>query len=421
MTKKPIKCLFCNKSRVESHRMVASVNGEYSICDNCIMLFSNLLSRNPNSALLPPPTEKKQIAEQLNSIKIREFLDQFVVGQEPAKMALCVSVVNHYKRMLYGVEGTDINKSNLMIIGPSGSGKSLLVSTIAKFLDVPFISIDATTLTEAGYIGQNVDTIISRLLIEAGYDIAAAENGIVFIDEIDKISTSKNRLGTGDGKITGIQSALLKMVEGTKVPLNLSPDMKRPTKSLEVNTSNILFICGGAFIGLKEIAVSRLKKKYSMGFVETAPAGPNAEFEFTSEDFVEFGLIPEFVGRFPLKTYTKELTKEELVQILSNIKNNILTEYKFYFDVDGIELEFTPGFLERVAHQAKTDKIGVRGLRAICDDIMLLHLYLIPEYQKRGVAKITFHEGCIDKKQIPNIEIYEKTVEKKVLVKKAKV
>jgi ATP-dependent Clp protease ATP-binding subunit ClpX len=413
MTKNPIKCTFCKKSRGESLKMV--VSGDYSICDKCVILFNGLLKSTPSTKIIPSQvSEKKKLAQQLNSIKIREFMDQFVIGQEPAKMAICVSVVNHYKRMMYEYDGGEINKSNLMITGPSGSGKSLLVSTVAKFLDVPFIAVDATTLTEAGYIGQNVDTIITRLLMEANGDIAAAENGIVFIDEIDKITT-KNRGSASESKVSGIQSALLKMVEGTTIPVILNPDSKRAPKTVEINTTNMLFICGGAFIGMSDIVTTRLKKKKSLGFGGPTPiVAQNIEAEYMTEDFVEFGMIPEFVGRFPMKTYTKELSEQELVQVLSNTKNNILSEYKFYFNVDEIDLEFTQDFLEKVANQAKTEKTGVRGLRSICDAIMLPHQYIIPEYKKRRVAKVTFHGNCVDKKEIPKIEIFEKkTVAKK--------
>jgi ATP-dependent Clp protease ATP-binding subunit ClpX len=314
--------------------------------------------------------------------------------------------------MLFGQDNDSLNKSNLMIIGPSGSGKSLLVSTIAKFLDVPFISVDATTLTEAGYIGQNVDTIIMRMLTEANGDIDAVENGIVFLDEVDKIASTKNRVSTTDSKVAGVQSALLKMVEGTVVPIGSGLDFKR-AKPIEVDTSNILFICGGSFNGLNEIAAARLKKKKGLGFSDVAPMIQNIEAEYATEDFIEFGLIPEFVGRFPIKTFTKELTEEELVCVLKNDKNNILSEYKFYFGVDDIELEFTEGFLEKVAHKTKFEKSGVRGLRSLCDNIMLSHLYLIPEYKKRNVTKVTFDGDCIDKNKIPKIESIEKKLDKR--------
>ena len=382
---------------------------DIAICDNCIILFNGLIKPSAVPSL-PPKTSKKTPLTQLNSLKIKEFLDQYVIGQEAAKMALCVSVVNHYKRMLYSKEaGVEINKSNLLITGPSGSGKSLLISTVAKFLNVPFISVDATTLTEAGYICQNVDTIISRLVIEANGDITAAEGGIVFIDEIDKIANGKTR-GTLDGKINGIQSALLKMIEGAIIPLPTNPDSKKhpSSKNFEVNTQNVLFIVGGAFVGLDEIVSTRLKKKTPLGFSEKPQTNPDIASEYRTEDFIEYGMIPEFIGRFPLKTHTTELTEQELIEVLTKSKQNILDEYKFYFDIDDIELHFTPDFIEQVAHTAKTEKTGVRGLRTICDNVLMPHLYLIPEYQKRQVAKITFNHSCINQKQIPKIEIYEK-------------
>ena len=404
MIKNPIKCTFCKKSRSESLKMV--VSGDYSICDKCIILFNGLLKSTPPPEPAPTSKDKKQLAEQLNSLKIRTFMDQYVIGQEPAKMALCVSVVNHYKRMLYEHKNEEISKSNLMITGPSGSGKSLLVSTIAKFLDVPFLSIDATTLTEAGYIGQNVDTIISRLLMIANDDIEAAENGIIFLDEIDKIS-SKNKITSAEGKVSGVQAALLKMIEGAMIPVSL--DSKRGSKTVEINTENILFICGGAFVGLNDIVTTRLKKKRGIGFSESKnEVNKNIASEYITEDFIEFGMLPEFAGRFPIKTYTTELTEEELLEVLVNAKNSIINEYKFYFSVDDIELEFTNDFLKQVARQAKNEKLGVRGLRTICESLMLPHLYIIPEYQKRNVAKITFDEECINKKELPKIEIFIK-------------
>lgn len=409
-----INCIFCKKSRNECLKMIVSEN--YAVCDQCIALFSDLLKNSSSSTILQKKFSEKKKTDQLNSIKIKNFLDKFVIGQETAKMALCVSVVNHYKRTLFDQGDNDFSKSNLMLVGPSGSGKSLLIGTIAKFLNVPFISIDSTTLTEAGYIGQNVDTIITRLLLEANGDIEAAEHGIIFLDEIDKIAVGKNRVSITDGKVSGIQSALLKMIEGTTLPVNLNPETKKIVKIIEVDTSNMLFICGGAFIGLNEIVSNRLKKKRKLGFSLQNNDIKSFENECLTEDFIEYGLIPEFVGRFPMRTFTKELTEDELFQVLNEAKNNILSEYKFYFAVDKIKLEFTKDFIQEVVHKAKLEKTGVRGLRSICDSIMMPHLYLLPEYQKRNVAKITFFGDCVDKKTIPKIEIFEKkSVAKKMI------
>ncbi len=413
---KTIRCTFCNKNRDESHKMI--ISGVNAICDNCVQLFGHHLNLTfENSTTISKP--KKTLISQLNSIKIRQFLDEFAIGQDAAKMALCVSVVNHYKRMLFNTdEFGEINKSNLLITGPSGSGKSLLVSTIAKFLDVPFVSVDATTLTEAGYIGQNVDSIMQRLVISANGDLNKAENGIVFIDEIDKTATNNNRAGS-DTKTSGVQAALLKMIEGTIVPVNLSSDPKRPSpRTVEINTKNILFVCAGSFTKLNDIVIERLKKKKNIGFSNNnGTSKQSVESEYTTEDFIEFGMIPEFIGRFPIKTYTTELSEKELTQVLANEKNNILNEYRFYFGVDQIDLAFSSDFISNVARRAKKEKTGVRGLRAICDQLMLPHLYLLPEYQKRGVAKMTFTSDCLDQKQIPKIEIYEKKEIKKVAIK----
>jgi len=396
-------CIFCNQPRSNGHKMV--VSGDLSICDTCIVLFSGLI-KSSASDLTNIKTSKKTINKQLNSLKIRQFLDQYVVGQEQAKIALCVSVVNHYKRILFS-DNNAVSKNNLLITGPSGSGKSLLISSVAKFLDVPFVSIDATTLTEAGYIGQNVDTIITRLLVEAEGDLDRAERGIVFIDEIDKIAVGRSRNTNNEGRVSGIQSALLKMVEGSRIPISLNPD-KRPTgRSFEVHTDKILFICGGAFVGLDEIVANRLKKKSNLGFSSSNnQLATNLENEYTTDDFIEFGMIPEFIGRFALRTFTRELSESELVEVMTAVKNSILEEYKFYFNVDNIELLFTKDFIEAVASRAKNNKTGVRGLRTICEKVMMNHLYLLPEYQKRRVAKMTFDSSCIDGKQIPKIEVY---------------
>ncbi|VVC06110.1 ATP-dependent Clp protease ATP-binding subunit ClpX [uncultured archaeon] len=381
------------------------VSGEYAICDKCIAQFGNLIQdhfpvkKNSKKPTLPSP------------VKLKSYLDQYVVGQEPAKIALCVSIANHYKRMLYEHDN-EISKSNLLIAGPTGSGKSLLVSTVAKFLNVPYISVDVTSLTEAGYVGQNIDTIISRLLVEANGDINLAENGIIFLDEIDKIASGKSRNPIADGKVSGIQSGLLKIIEGTKVAVPFGMEsMKKMVRAIEVDTSNILFIAGGAFVGLDEIVKRRLKKKSGIGFSDTQKEWKNLENEYTTDDFIEYGLEPEFMGRFPMRTYTTELTEKELATVFG-VKNSILDEYKFYFNVDGIDLDFSSDFIQRVVQKARHEKTGVRGLKAICESIITTHLYLIPEYQKRNVAKLTFTGDCLDKETLPRIEIFQKTLKK---------
>jgi ATP-dependent Clp protease ATP-binding subunit ClpX len=386
-------CSFCGRNKSQSRKIVSKNSN--AICDKCIESFTKIINKTTSNI------SDTKSENQLNSFKIREFLDQFVIGQEDAKISICVSVVNHYKRMLFESEN-DISKSNLMITGPSGSGKSLLVSTIAKFLNVPFVSIDATTLTEAGFIGQNVDSILMRLINEAKGDLNAVEHGIVFLDEVDKIS-SHNRSASTNGKLTGIQSALLKLVEGSKIVI----DSGKHQAPIEVDTKNILFICGGAFVGINEIATTRMKKKSQMGFGEKPNKPVINENEYTTEDFIEYGMIPEFIGRFPMKTHTKELTELDLFAVLTHAKNNILDEYKFYFKVDKIDLEFTEDFITHVASTAKHEKTGVRGLRTICDNLMLPHLYRLPEYQKNHVSKMTFNRECITDSKIPIIDKYK--------------
>lgn len=403
------KCIFCSKSRAESVNLVGT--GDFFICDSCIQLCSSLI-HNINPEVEPAAVIENDL---LNPILIRQYLDKFVVGQEEAKIALSVSVANHYKRMLYSENSSAIiNKSNLIITGPSGSGKSLLIESIAHFLNVPFITVDATTLTEAGYIGENVDTIISRLLIEADGDIDKAECGIVFIDEIDKIATGKNRTSTSDNRVSGVQSALLKMVEGSIIRIPLNGTSKRPTlpQIVEVNTKNILFICGGAFFGMNEIVKSRMKTKQGLGFLDTVTPSTDLGSKYTTEDFINFGIIPEFIGRFPLKTRTTELSIDELVKILSVLDNNILNEFKFYFNIDGIELDFTPGFIHKIAELAKKEKTGARGLRTLCESVIQEHMYLIPEYKTRNISKMTFDENCIINNTAPKIELYENKLKK---------
>lgn len=408
--KNDIKCVFCGKRRSESAKIL--ISGDSAICDKCILLFNGLITNSKN---LPEPTNEEENSEttipQLNSIEIKKFLDKNVIGQESAKIAICVSVVNHYKRMLYNtINASEVDKSNLLISGPSGSGKSLLISSVSKFLNVPFVSVDATILTEAGYIGENVDTIISKLLSAANGDIESAQQGIVFIDEIDKIAIGRGRPSTtNDNKVSGVQSALLKMVEGTLVRVPSQSNKKTMFPPMvEINTKNILFICGGAFIGMNEIVLNRLKKKSGLGFTDKIILDKNnLENEYTVDDFIEFGIIPEFIGRFPLHTHTSELNTEELIQVLTVLENNILYQYEFYFDIDDIELEFTTEFIKKVAGKAKLNKTGVRGLRSICDNIMTNHLFLIPEYKKRGIYKLIFDEDCINK-SIPKFEFEAK-------------
>lgn len=369
--------------------MVVSKDKKTAICSDCVSGFYHLLDdflEKPSDSI----TGKKENAPSFNSMKIKNFLDTFVVGQEDAKISLAVGVVNHYKRIFCGKKQEGLSKSNILIVGPSGSGKSLLVDTIAKFLHVPFISIDTTTLTEAGYIGQNVDTVIRRLWEKCGQDIELTQRGIVFLDEIDKLPISKH-LGMESHSI-GIQSSLLKMVEGTKIAMD---------SSIEIDTQNILFIGGGAFVGMKDILKRRKHDSKSIGF--NGLRSKRIDFkEYTTEDYIEYGLIPEFIGRFPVRVYTNELGKDELSKILHNPKNNILNDYKFYFHVDGITSIFEDSFIDEISSLAVKEKTGVRGMRSICDKIIAPHLYKIEEYKKKKIKKIIFQSAKQD--ALPKLE-----------------
>lgn len=395
-----VKCNFCHKTRSESAKLIGI--GENLICDKCISKFSELLTKATHQSDTNKP--EKINNDHLNPILIREFLDKYIVGQNEAKITLSVVIANHYKRMLYDSDAK-IEKSNLIITGPSGSGKSLLVGTVAKFLNVPFITVDATTLTEAGYIGENVDSIISRLVLEANGDIDAVEHGIVFLDEIDKISIGHGRVSSGENKVAGIQSALLKMVEGSKIRIPVSSESKRSLipQTVEIDTTNILFIAGGAFSGMKDVITLKEKQKKSIGFNNQPKL--KVVNEYSSDDFIEYGIIPEFIGRFPIKTHTNELTVDELIKILTTLDNSILNETKFYFKIDNIDLEFTSEFIQSVAEKSKKEKTGVRGLRTLCESVMMEHLYLLSEYKSRNISKMIFDSNTLSG-EIPSIELY---------------
>jgi ATP-dependent Clp protease ATP-binding subunit ClpX len=394
-----ITCIFCGNGKKNSHKLLR-INGNV-ICDNCINMFYNVI------------TTKQELENKsnfkLNSHDLHKYLDQYVIGQEDAKVALCVAVSNHYKRM-NDKSGT-VNKSNLIIAGPSGSGKTLLVSNIAKCLQVPFVAIDTPSLTEAGYIGQNVDTIITRLLLAADGDIEKAEHGIIFLDEIDKIANKKRDNGSSG---SNIQPSLLKILEGTVVSISVGP--RGIGESVDIDTKNILFIAGGAFLGMDKIVEARKKHDSHMGFNSKIPALSKKFLdEVTTDDLIEFGFIPEFIGRFPLKTYTNELQDSELEQVLLTAKNNVLDDYKFYFNMDKIEVSFTPDFIHETVSRAIHQKTGVRGLRSIIDGMMLSHLYNIPSYQKDKVSKVIFNKDCITNNATPILEFASIDKKKKLI------
>jgi ATP-dependent Clp protease ATP-binding subunit ClpX len=382
-----VNCSFCNKHKDQVGKLI--VSHKVAICNECVDLCESLLKdktvAKPKATIAIP-----------NPVEIKDYLDQYVIGQDQANIVLSVAIANHFKRINAG--NMDIQKSNILMIGPTGTGKTLLAKTAAEFLQVPFVVADATTLTEAGYVGDDVESLISRLYAASDNNIEACQRGIVFLDEIDKISRkSESNTVSRDVSGEGVQQALLKLVEGTKCKIPATSGKKSlGTDTIEIDTTNILFIGSGAFVGLENIVQKRLQGT-SMGFGAQISSTVQTELDdVIPTDLVQYGLIPEFVGRFSSVVCLQNLTKQQLVNILTGVRHNFVDQYKWLFDQDGVELEFDEESLDLIAERTLNTKTGARGLHSELERILMCHMFELPQYKKNNILKVAIDKNLVN-------------------------
>lgn len=383
-------CSFCGKKKSEVQKLI--VSDQVAICNECVDFCQSLLTEQQAEQ-----SQSHTKSASRDPVQLKTFLDQYVIGQDRAKIALSVAIVNHYKRINNVDPDRELSKANILLLGPSGSGKTLLARSVARYLDVPFVMADATSITEAGYVGDDVESLVARLYEAAGQDVARTQQGIIYIDEIDKIARkSESTSITRDVSGEGVQQALLKLVEGTRCRMPLTRGRKHPGgETIEIDTANILFIAGGAFVGMDAVVQKRTNSS-GMGFGSPLTAGI-ASSDIVADDIIKFGMIPEFVGRFPGVVALDALTRQDLIAIMTQVKNNWIDQYQWLFEQDQVQLEFDPAAVDLLADRAMISATGARALQSELERVLMPHMFNLHQYTAAGIKHLV-----IDAAQVNN-------------------